>query len=134
MNNQLAILNRMNQNKADVTLFILNTVLSVDTGVASSRETRAYRRMHINVIQAARATIREFTSRAGLFNVDHVAWQLDVMPEVEPIVPAGHECDPEDLMYQGQYVSQPGTAHMCVVCCQRWIKVSDQYTKVNIAA
>lgn len=137
MNNSLSILFRGNELNPEKTMFVLNTVLAMDTELASSRQQRAYRRLHTNAIQSARAVIRDFTSRTGMFNLDHVAWQLGVDTSLvlsgsdEPC-PAPYGCPIEGLIYVGHYVTPGrGVSYKCSTCSKTWSKIGDQYAEAE---
>lgn len=134
MNNQLAILFRMNQNGPAKTRFVIETVLAMDTGMASGRQERAYQRLHPNMISAARAVVREFTSRTGLINLDHVMYQLgidDLQLYAGEFVDENHECT--DRIYVGHYITPGrGAAHKCSTCARVWSKIGDQYSPAEM--
>lgn len=132
MNNALSFLLRFNEMNTEKTMSVLRTVLANDTALASPRQERGYRRLHTNMVSQARVVIREFTSRTGLVNFDHLAWQLgvDTTPDEPTISAENHDCAPGDLIYLGHFITPGrGSSHRCETCGKSWSKIGDQYAE-----
>lgn len=138
MNNNLTLLFRSNELDADRTMLVIEAVLANDTNLSTGRQRREYRRLHPNMVAMARAVIKEFTSRTGLFHIDHPAWQLGLdMTAAGPSYHVveddfDHVCADQDLIYQGHYVTADrGTSHMCSICSKMWDKIGNEYTEIK---
>ena len=137
MNSHLVRLHRACDLNAEKTMFTLHVVLAYDTELTSSRERRAYGRLHPNTAMCARDVIRDFTSTTGLFNVDHPAWQLGLDTTGRgPMIAdddGTHVCVEERLIYLGHYVTPGrGSSHRCSTCFKIWSKIGDQYAEAEV--
>lgn len=146
MNVNLERLWKMMLRDDEETMSILMVVHAHDTNSATTMQASEFHHMHLAMSNTARNVIRDFTSQAGLFNINHVAWQLGIdttaagpsIPNDTPGADDGsdtHVCVSEDFIYEGHYAA-PGTgiSYKCSICSKMWVQIGDQYHEAEAMA
>lgn len=114
---------------AEATIETIMIVQAVSNNTATREERDKFHRMGESTVRVSMRIIRDFTSVSGVFNIDHIAWQLGVDITAEgPSIPDDHICLEEYMIYDG-HVAAPGMgiAMHCKVCTKHYIKIGNTF-------
>lgn len=144
MNSALSILLGMHDGDAEDTVATVVLVHVCETDGASNEAQRImFSSLSSATVYHARRVIGEFSNKEGMFNLDHVAWQLGIDTTAEgPMIeaPTGdgddvHVCVEENMIYDGHYGAPGrGMAMHCKICNKRWAKIGDTFYEESIGA